>query len=329
MPANLTPDYHCAEEKFRKAATDEERVAALEEMLRVIPKHKGTSHMQADLKTRLSKLRKEAGRKKAPGRKSGHFVEAEGIGQVFLLGPPNSGKSTLLDLFSKAAPKIGDYPFTTRTFQPGMLRHQNVWIQLVDMPPISREFMETWVPSVARYGDLALLVLDLSSDEVLDQAQEVLDLLKEGKVSLAGEGEEFGQMDSGMAVLRTLLVGMKSGAPGADERLAMLRELLPTYKVYTLDSQDPSTQEGFSAAVYAMLDKVRVYAKQPGKPADKAEPFVLDLGATVIELAEKIHRDLAQRFQFARIWGEGKIDGRKVNRDYILEEEDVVELHVG
>ena len=148
MPANLTPDYHNAEEKLRQAQTDEERVAALEEMLRVIPKHKGTSHMQADLKTRLSKLRKEAGRKKAPGRKSGHYVEPEGIGQVFLLGPPNSGKSTLLDLFSKAAPKIGDYPFTTRSFQPGMMRHQNVWIQLVDLPPYPGS---SWRPGCLRW----------------------------------------------------------------------------------------------------------------------------------------------------------------------------------
>lgn len=328
MPANLTPDYHKAEEALRQAQTTEEKVAALEEMLRVIPKHKGTNHMQADLKTRLSKLRKEVGKSKAPVRRgNSYYVEPEGIGQVFLVGPPNSGKSTILDRLTKAAPKIADFPYTTRTFQPGMLRYHNVWIQLVDMPPVSKQFSEPWIPSTVRYGDLAVLVLSLASDNVLDEAAEALEVLEQGKVQLAGESADWGQMGSGLAVLRTLLCGTSCAAAGAGERAELLRELYPDFRFVAVDSATPESYQPFSDQVYEMLGRVRVYARQPGKAPDLDDPFVLDAGDTVFDLAEKIHKEVAARFQFARVWGSGGADGRRVTRDYVLQEGDVVEVH--
>ncbi|MBM4372109.1 MAG: 50S ribosome-binding GTPase, partial [Deltaproteobacteria bacterium] len=134
MPANLTQDYLSAEKKLREARSPQEKLACLEEMLRVIPKHKGTDHMQADLRKRISRLREEAGKARATGKRTSlHHVEPEGIGQVFLVGPPNSGKSALLGAVTNTTPQVADFPFTTRTFQPGMMRHGDVWIQLVDM----------------------------------------------------------------------------------------------------------------------------------------------------------------------------------------------------
>ena len=141
MPANLTPQYMEAEQRFKQAATYQEKVACLEEMLRVIPKHKGTDKLQADLKRRLSKLRQEAQKSGGARRAAGPSVEKEGAGQIALLGLPNAGKSALVGTLSKAVTEVADYPFTTRKPIPGMVVHENVQIQLVDLPPISRDYM--------------------------------------------------------------------------------------------------------------------------------------------------------------------------------------------
>ena len=330
MPANLTQDYLNAEKKYRAARTPQERLACLEEMLRVIPKHKGTDHMQADLRKRISRVKAEASQSKGVGKRTfSYYVEPEGIGQVFLVGPPNAGKSTLLDVLTNASPAIAEFPYTTRIFQPGMMRYQDVWIQLVDLPPVSEQHMESWVPSTVRYGDVAVLCLSLATDDCLDHWEVVLEILEKGKVVLADAGAPTGQFDTGIAALPTLLALTAAQAPGADERREFLREIIPAgrWPVVVTDAADPASLEGFRKAVYDMLGKVRVYAKQRGKPPDLDEPFVLDQGDTVLDLARKIHKDIVERLQFARVWGEGKYDGQRVTRDYVLEEGNVIELH--
>jgi len=142
MPANLTPDYLAAERDYKQAATPAERIAALERMLATVPKHKGTEKIQADLKRRLSQARKESTKKGAAHSVPFYLVEKEGAGQVVLLGPPNAGKSQLVAALTHAHPEVADYPFTTRLPTPGMMSYQNVQIQLIDLPPLSEEFME-------------------------------------------------------------------------------------------------------------------------------------------------------------------------------------------
>ncbi len=330
MPANLTQDYLSAEKKYRAARTPQDKLSCLEEMLRVIPKHKGTDHMQADLRKRISKLKTEARKSKGTGKRTfSYYVESEGIGQVFLVGPPNVGKSALLDALTNANAQVAEFPFTTRTFQPGMMRYEDVWIQLVDLPPVSDQHMESWLPSTLRYGNLAVLCLGLATDDCLDQWEMVLDVLEKGKVVLADKGDETGQFDTGIAALPTLLALTAARAEGADERREFLREIISVdrWPVVVTDVDDPASLDAFRKAVYDMLGKVRVYAKQRGKPPDLEEPFVLKKGATVMDLARKIHKDIVERLQFARVWGEGKYDGQRVNRDYVLEELDVIELH--
>jgi len=330
MPANLSQEYLKAEKSFRTARTPREKLACLEEMLRVIPKHKGTDHMQADLRKRISRLKSEAKKSKGVGKRTfSYYVEPEGIGQVFLVGPPNAGKSALMDALTNASPQVAEFPFTTRTFQPGMMKYEDVWIQLVDLPPVSHQHMESWLPSTVRYGDLVVLCLSLATDDCLDHWEMVLDLLEQGKVVLAKRGEEAGQFDTGMAALPTLLALTAARAEGADERREFLKEIItgdPWPQVVT-DIHDVDSLDGFRKAVYDMLGKVRVYAKQRSKPPDLDEPFVLDKGATVTDLARKIHKDIVERLKFARVWGEGKYDGQRVNQSYVLEECDVIELH--
>ena len=330
MPANLTQDYLKAEKNYREARTPQDKLSCLEEMLRVIPKHKGTDHMQADLRKRISKLKSESKSAKGAGKRTfSYYVEPEGIGQVFLVGPPNSGKSTLLDALTNASPQIAEFPFTTRTFQPGMMRYEDVWIQLVDLPPVSDQHMESWVPSTLRYGDLAVLCLSLATDDCLDKWETVLEVLKRGKVVLAKRGEETGQFDTGIAALPTLLALTAASAEGANERREFLDEIItddPWPRVVS-DVGDADSLDHFRKAVYDLLGKVRVYAKERGKPPDMDDPFVLEKGATVMDLARKIHKDIVDRLNFARVWGEGKYDGQRVNRDYVLEECDIIELN--
>jgi len=330
MPANLSADYKEAEERLRQARTVQEKIECLQEMLRVIPKHKGTDHMQADLKKRISQLRKEGEKKGVKAASSSLYVKPEGIGQIFLVGPPNSGKSSLLDALTNAKPEIAAYPFTTQMYQPGMVWYENVWIQLVDMPPISAKAPLAWIPSVVRYGNGALLTVSLANDDLLTEVDEVFAALKAGKVTLARRDEEAGMFDTGIAALRTLLVCTHSLDPDAEARLELLHELLGDgYDVVKVDITAPDTLPPLRKAMYDLLGVVRVYSKQPGKPPDLADPFVVRKGTLVEELATRIHKDVGARLSYARIWSsdDRKFDGQRVARNYALEEGDVVEIH--
>src|SRR5512135_1176646 len=171
MPANLTPDYLAAERAYKAAESVHEKVAALEEMLATLPKHKGTEKLQADLKHRLSQARRES-QKKGPGHSApAYLVKREGAGQIALVGPPNAGKSQLVCALTHAKPEVADYAYTTRMPSPGMMAFEDVQIQLVDLPPIGREFREPWMPQLLRTLQATALVVDINDPEVLDEVE--------------------------------------------------------------------------------------------------------------------------------------------------------------
>ncbi len=323
MPANLTPQYRTAEAKFKAARTVEEKRAALEEMLATIPKHKGTEKMRADLKRRMARLRQE---EEARTAKHGYVVrvEPEGAAQVMLLGPPNSGKSSLLAALTHAEPAIADYPFTTTRPQPGMMPFEDVQIQLVDLPPITTEHMDPWMANVVRGADAALLLVDPTSTSVPEDVEEVRDRLAAVRIPLVGELPEEG--DPRDTPLETLMVVTKADRARPDD-LAVLEEFYGgQYRILKISVTDHQGLEPLKVAIWKHLGLVRVYSKPPGKPVDRRDPFVLPLGFTVHDLAERIHRELAEGLQFARVWG-GKLDGQRVARDFELRDRDVVELH--
>ncbi len=334
MPANLTPEYLEAERKFRAATTREEKLAALEEMLATIPKHKGTEKMQADIRRRIARLRQEAERRPSTARRKPFYhIEREGVGQVVLVGPPNSGKSSLLARLTHATPEIADYPFTTRVPLPGMMEFENVQIQLVDMPPLAPSYTEPWMLALVRQADAALLVFDLADDDVLTRAEETLLLLDRANLHLRTPSalEPLSASEGGRAspVKRALVIGTKSDLPGAREALELVREWLGArFRVLPVSARTGENLELLRREVYDLLGIIRVYTKEPGKKPDLTTPFVLKRGSTVADIARAIHRDFVQRLKYARIWGAGKFDGQLVHRDHVLEEGDIVELHV-
>ena len=324
MPANLTPDYRAAEQKWKEAATRQDKLAALEEMLATIPKHKGTEKMQADIKRRIAKTRNEVQqrRKGAVRQKPFYQMDKEGAGQVVLVGAPNSGKSSLLRALSRAQPEVADYPFTTRTPLPGMVPFENVQIQLVDLPPLTVDLSEGWLYGIIRGADAVLLVVDLGDEDVLSQTQTVLDLLATAKIPLRAPGTV---PTSGKPAI---FVGLKVDVGGPPERLATFEEFfgsrLPVLPVSTVTGEN---LEALRRRLFDLLEIIRVYSKPPGRKADLTAPFVLKRGATVLDAAEAIHKDFVERLKYARLWGRDEFSGQMVSRDHVLEDSDVIELH--
>lgn len=326
MPANLTPGYLAAEQSFKEARTTEEKLLALEEMLSTIPKHKGTEKMQADIKRRISKLRAESGRKSGPAKAAPVYqVEKEGAGQVVLVGPPNSGKSLVVSRLTHARPEVADYPFTTRLPLPGMMPFENIQMQLVDLPPVHPDFAEAWLPQVIRYADAALLVMDLASPELLEEFDVTLAHLEKSKIRL---GSGAAELPPGSVAKPALVVANKTDFAEAKENLELLREFVAgRFSLLAISALQGAGLEELKRAVFDLLGIIRVYSKPPGKKVDRDAPFVLRHGSTVVDLAGRVHKDFLTTLKYARVWGHGRFDGQMVERHYVLEDGDVVELH--
>jgi ribosome-interacting GTPase 1 len=325
LPANLTPVYHAAEERFRQAKTKEDKLAALDEMLAVMPKHKGTDHLQADIKRRMAKLRSEE--EKGGVKTADPFlVPKEGAGQAALLGFPNTGKSALVGALTRAKVTVAEYPFTTPLPVAGMMKFEDIRIQLVDLPPVTAGEMPKGMSGTLRLADIILLVVDGGSDDCLEQFEATLELLREKRILL--EMDEISIPHSKTAA-DILVLLTKADQPGYAERKAMLAELLPAgWQTLTVSVQDPESLEEFRRTLFQMLNVVRVYSKIPGKEAELASPFVLKAGETILDFAGYVHRDFPEKLKHARVWGSAKFPGQSVERDFQPADKDIVELHV-
>jgi ribosome-interacting GTPase 1 len=318
MPANLTPDYFKAEKRYRQAATDGEKISALEQMLRVIPKHKGTEHMRADLRKKLSELKMAAETKKhGPHGLDIFHIPKTGAGQIVLLGLPNSGKSSIVAAITHAKPQIADFPFTTSVPLPGMAQFEDIKIEIVDMPPITADYAPTGIVNAYRNCDLIGVCIDLSAD-MAEQIKVCLDFLRDKRLILTPENP-IGKKCFVIATKADLV---------SEEKIAELKSLLPqSFSVAAISDNELPSLGKMLNMIFELLEIVRVYAKKPGQPADMKDPFVLHKGATVADLAELIHRDLAEKIRAARCWGHGVHDGQNVHKTHILCDKDIVELH--
>ena len=320
MPANLTPAYLEAEQSFKSASTYPEKVAALEAMLRTIPKHKGTEKMQADIKRRLSRLRKEAHKKKpTASQKPSHYVEREGAGQVVLCGPPNSGKSQLLENLTHAAPKVANYPYTTGKPLAGMMAYQDIKIQLVDTPPLAPEILEPWQLAMIKQADAVLLLFDVNDPNLLVQTEFVLTVCKDRQLSLIGTQRP-----------PVIVLGNKIDGPQGKDNFSAWQALYQEkFRAEPFSALSDEHLSQIPERLFNLLDIVRVYTKAPGrKPERNSTPYVLKRGSTVLDVATAVHKSLAEGFKFARVWGQAQFDGQRVERSYLLEDGDLVEIHL-
>ena len=326
MPANLTPAYREADARFRSAVTREEKIACLEEMLRVIPKHKGTEKLQAELRSRLSKLKREP-KRKGPARRDSHRIPREGAGQVVLVGCPNAGKSSLVAALTHAKPEVASYPLTTREPTPGMMAFQDIAFQLVDLPPLCEEHVEPWVFDLVRAGDLVWLVVSIA--QPLAGLDLVTELLGTKAVVLYPAGKAAPEETRpGWLHKPALLVVTGMDREGAEGDLAALEELLETpWPIVPVSCVAGTGWDELGARTFEALEIIRVYCKEPKKEPDLERPFTLQQGATVGDLARTIHKDIADGLKFARVWGPSVFDGQSVKAAHVLEEGDVVEIH--
>jgi ribosome-interacting GTPase 1 len=340
MPANLTPEYKAAQAAFRKARDPRERLECLREMLRVIPKHKGTDHLQGDIKRRIKELSEELERPKKSGTHGGQplVIRPEGAGQIALIGPPNTGKSSLHARLTGSGAEAAPYPFTTQYPEPGMMPHEDIQFQLVDLPPVAPEHPVPWLASALQTADASLLVVDLGEPACLERVETVHAALRDKRVTLTDRWESAGESARAAAEadedpfalrLPTVLLANKAELlADADAELRAFLEL--TGLRYPAVAVSATTGRGLGQIgplLFTQLGIVRVYTKAPGRAPERDRPFTLRRGQTVEDVARLVHKDLARSLKYARVWGKSGFGGQHVGRDHPLADGDVVEMH--
>jgi len=326
MPANLPPHYFEAEKRLRAAKTAEDKIMALEEMLAIMPKHKGTDHLKADLRRKIAKLSQEA-EKRSGARRASMLIEKEGAAQVVVIGLPNAGKSQLISSITSASPPVAEYPFTTQTATPGMMEFENIKIQLIDTPPFTEQPAEWWLRNTIIRADAIAIIVDLDSDP-LAQMETILTQLAEMRVAIGKT--KAGEEDS--LILhqkKALIIANKVDLENTGEKYLTLRnrygEQVP---VTAVSARQGNGLEKLRYEIFKMLNIIRVYTKAPGKKAELDDPIVLTMGSTLEDAAEAVHKDFRTRLKYARIWGSGKHDGVMAKRNHVLEDGDIIELHM-
>jgi len=328
MPANLPPPYFEAEKRFREAKTTEEKIEALEEMLTIMPKHKGTDKLKADLRRRIAKLRTEARQKKGTAKRDTAFsIEKEGAAQVVLVGAPNTGKSSLVAVMTNARPEVADFPHTTWKPTPGMVPFENIQFQLVDTPPITRDYLDPWMTDLMRRADILLVLLDLQ-DDPLQQAEETLAVLRDLRIFPVGAPPP-GDLKKPPFMKKMLMVVNKVDLESHwDDYHAFLELAETALPCIGISTRSGSNLGALLRLLYELAGIIRVYTRSPGKEPNKTAPFVLPNMATLEDLAGKIHKDFVNKLKFAKIWGKAVFDGQMVQKDYLLQDGDVVEIHL-
>ncbi len=303
MPANLPPQFFALSARLKETKDPEEKISILEQMLAICPKHKGTEKVQRDLKSKIAKLKKQ--KPKKIKRESLYSVPKEGAGQIVITGPPNSGKSSLLNALTNAKAKVAPYPFTTYFPQPAMMKYENILIQLVDTPPLSKE-SPGWLKALMTAADALITVFDLSKNQILEDIKNLKEVL-----NLWGLNNK-----------KILFLGNKIDLPRSKENLQKLKD-----KIYPISAQNKIGIEELKKQIFDLLEIVRVYSKKPGKEIDFEHPFIVKKGTKVIELAKEINKDFVSSLKYVKLFRKNSPKFQIVGKDYLLKDEDIIEIH--
>ncbi|OGF68084.1 MAG: hypothetical protein A2Y62_05590 [Candidatus Fischerbacteria bacterium RBG_13_37_8] len=326
MPANLTPEYLKAEGQFRQAKSPEDKLEALRAMLAAIPKHKGTEKMQADIKKKISQTNKELQKKKGKKTGTSYIIKREGAGQICLVGISNTGKSTLLATLTNANPEISEVPYTTKIPYPGMLLYQNIQIQIIDLPSINPYYRLYWIYEIIKKADIVLLVIDVSRDDIIEQISTIKEDLKKSHIELIPASRTVAPED--LYSKRTILLANKMDLASSKDNLPVLLELYQhEFLIIPVSPLEKKNIDALEFTIFEYLDIVRVYSKPPGKPPDHNQPFIFSKGSTLLDMAEAIHKDVKEKLKYARLWKKTGITGLRIPKEYVLEDEDIIEIH--
>jgi len=328
MPTNLPAEYAKVETEYKAATDPDEKITLLEELISTVPKHKGTDHLRADLRRKLSKLKEVAQTQKKSGRTaSPYHIDREGAGQILLVGPTNTGKSALVNALTNASPEVSAAPYSTWGPTPGMMMVDNVQIQLIDTPPLNPDYVDPEMFNLIRRCDIILVVVDLQTDPDV-QLEETIALLEQNRI-LAPHRQHSYEGARRPSVIPIYVVANKCDDSECDEVFEILGELVEDEWLFVPVSATGSRNlERLKWLIYGELGIMRVYSKPPGKDPDRTTPFVMGIGGTVADFARKVHRDFYDQLKSARVWGRGVFDGQMVGRDHVLHDEDVVELKI-
>ncbi len=331
MPANLPPQYYELEREFRAEKDVREKLRLAQELLRIMPKHKGTDKLQAEMKAKISKLKKQLmGGSGRSGPRQAHahdYIEKEGAGQVILIGPPNSGKSSLVETLTNAKPVVADYPYSTREPVAGMMMYETVQIQLIDTPPISPESYENYLSGLIRNADLVVMVADLEAETMIEDLQFIINKLDEKRIILKPEVTETPE-DARYCYKKTIICAHKEFEDEEEIKRKKIEELFPEFIIIATSIIDDESLDLFRKTTFDALGKIRVYTKPIGKEPDFSDPIIIPRNSTVEAAAEHLHKDFARKLKFAKIWGQGKFDGQRVQLDFQLTDGDIVEFHI-
>lgn len=328
MPTNLPPEYFDAERDFRSAESLSAKISCLEELISTIPKHKGTDKLRADLRRKLSKLRSDNQKKKSISRHDSEYhIEKEGSARIVIIGPPNTGKSTLLATLTHATPKISSFPYTTWSPLPGMMSIDEIQLQLIDTPPLNKDYVKPEMFDLIRTANLVLIMIDIQTYPI-QQLEDTLAILDNHKIFPRHLGRQNATETSRTGIPFLLAVN-KADSESLREDFAVFRELIDRdwpIVCISLTRQDDLTELGHRC--FELLELMRIYSKPPGKDPERDQPYVLKKGSTVEAFARLVHRDFQANLKNARVWGQNVYDGQMVGRDHILHDADIVELHL-
>jgi len=293
--------------KLKTATDNDEKISILEEMLAICPKHKGTEKLQKDIKAKIAKLKREQP-KKTKGEAL-YYIQKEGAGQVVIVGPPNSGKSSLLNALTNAQAEVASYPFTTKIPQPAMMPYQNILIQLIDTPPLTKESSPSWLKAILKEADGLAVIFDLSKEDIAQDIKNLKEILN----------------NWGLTDKKIIFLGNKVDLELAKENL---KKLETQYDIKPISCFQKIGFEELKREIFDLLEIVRVYTKSRNKPEpDFSHPFILKKGEKLLTLASQIHHDLLPSFKYAKLFKKDLKNSQIIGKDYILEDGDIVEIY--
>lgn len=304
MPINANYEYTNAEARYLSAKTDEEKLLALEEMIKTMPKHKSAEALRKNIKTRYKKIKQkreiEKKKKKLAGKKIG--IKKSEM-QAVIVGLTNSGKSSLLSCLTNAQPEIASYGYTTKHPNLGTLDYEDIKIQIIDLPAIENELCDQGLINTA--DTLLIIITDI------EQLKEIEPFLINAAKS-------------------RIIIFNKSDLLNNEEKRkieATLKSHKYNFVLFSCKEKEEKDIKSLKEKIFQSFNKIRIYTKEPGKKADR-EPIVLNIGATVKDVAEKILHGFSKKIKETKVTGpSSKFPNQKVGLEHVLKDKDIVEFY--